>query len=82
MRARSTFTTADQQQGYPETRAALAGESTERLVNEYRSTTRDCFGAMFGHNAKRFRDLVADELLKRGVTEIPNIFGPIPVCHF
>lgn len=76
------FTRADEQNGYPETRLRLAGYPDDMLILRYRECLRDGMGAMFGHNARRFCALVVDELMTRGITEIPNIFGPIPVEKF
>lgn len=51
----------------------------ERLQREYLDMTKASFDRVFGHNAKVARSVVAEELLKRGETTIPNIFGDIEV---
>ena len=79
MRASAFYTTKDELAGYPETRKALGEESTERLLKEYGDGMRDCFNSMFGGNARRFHNLVAQELLNRGVTHVPNFFGDIAI---
>lgn len=76
------FTRKDEAAGYPETRKRLAGYEDKDLTREYLAAMRDGLGALFGHNARRFGNLVADELLARGVTELPNLFGPIQVRRF
>lgn len=75
-------TRKDEEAGYPETRKRLASYSDADLIREYHDATRDGLGEMFGHNARAFGNLVVDELLSRGITEVPNIFGPIPVDRF
>jgi hypothetical protein len=76
------LTPAQESLGYPEARKHLAGYSDEDLTREYHELHRACFGEMFGHNAQKDFNLVVDELLARGITELPNIFGPIPVKHW
>ncbi len=78
-RADPFFTWADMERGYPETRLHLAGYADEQLIKEYLEVTKDGFNRMFGHNARAFSNLIVDELLARGITEIPNIFGAISV---
>jgi hypothetical protein len=73
------FTTADELKGYPETRKRLAGYSDDQLTRDYLDRMRDCFHDMFGHNARRFQDLLGEELIARGIRQLPNIFGPIAV---
>lgn len=80
--ANSYFTLADEQAGYPRTRAALATYTDAELIAEYTQALRDGLGAMFGHNARRFGYLVTEELLTRGIIEIPNLFGPLLVRPF
>ncbi len=53
--------------------------TTEHLIKEYSDLSRASLDRMFGHNALDARDKVAALLLARGVTEIPNTFGPIPI---
>jgi len=53
--------------------------STESLQKEYLEMNKALFGRMFGHNAAAWQEEVAAELHKRGITEIPNPFGAIPV---
>ncbi len=72
------MTTNDQKRGYSATRAALSECSSESLITEYSGSVRDSFG-MFGHNAATWGNLCADELLSRGITHYPNIFGPIEI---
>ena len=48
------------------------------LIREYLDLNKARFG-LFGNNAAMAQTKVAAELIKRGVTQIPNIFGPIPV---
>lgn len=71
-------TTADAKNGYSATRAALRECSAESLASEYMNMMRASFG-MFGHNAATMGNLCAEELIARGITEIPNIFGPIKI---
>lgn len=79
MIASQFFTFADEQNGYLQTRKALESYNEQELAREYHETLRDTFNQMFGHNARKYFNLVADELLRRGITELPNIFGPISV---
>ncbi len=51
----------------------------EHLLREYRQGMRHCFDRMFGHNARKAQNEVAAELLSRGITEMPNIFGAIQI---
>ncbi len=51
----------------------------EHLLREYKEGMRPCFGRMFGRNARKAQNEVAKELLSRGITELPNIFGAIPI---
>jgi hypothetical protein len=76
------FTLRDEQAGYPETRKRLAGYDDQQLIDRYLESKRDGFNRLFGHHARKFGDLVTDELLARGITQIPNIFGPIDVKHW
>lgn len=50
-----------------------------RLQKEYIESMRHCYG-IFGGNARRQMEAIGAELIRRGVTEIPNIFGPITIC--
>lgn len=50
-----------------------------RLQKEYLESMRHCYG-MFGGNARREMHVIGAELIRRGVTEIPNIFGSITIC--
>lgn len=52
---------------------------TESLCREYLEMNKAIFNPMFGHNAAAWQEEVAKELQARGVTEIPNPFGAIPV---
>ena len=67
---------------YPKARAVLKGQTTEKLQKEYLSRMRDTFSRMFGGNARRAANLVVDELLERGETHVPNLFGPIEITRF
>lgn len=58
---------------------ALRFVETDTLVREYQGRMRDCFNAIFGHAASRAQDLIGSELIQRGITEIPNLFGSIEV---
>ena len=51
----------------------------EHLMSEYLDLQKHSFSKMFGHNAATAQNEVAEILLARGITEIPNIFGAIPV---
>ncbi len=53
---------------------------TKRLVAEYIDIGRSVYphNPLY-HNAREYADMLGSELLKRGITEIPNIFGPIRV---
>lgn len=53
--------------------------SDEHLMAEYLDLQKHSFNRMFGHNARKAQDDVAKILLARGVVEIPNIFGAIPI---
>lgn len=75
------FTQADEANDYARTREALRAYQDKQLVENYHETLRASFDRMFGHNARQYFNLVADELIRRGITEIPNIFGPIQVKH-
>ena len=50
-----------------------------RLMSEYLTMQKAAFDRVFGRNATKARDLIAMELQSRGIKEIPNIFGNIPV---
>lgn len=76
------FTLADERQGYAETRRHLAGYSDADLTREYHDSIKGSFNALFGHNARAFGNLVVDEMLSRGITHVPNIFGDIEVRRF
>lgn len=75
------MTQAQEERGYPLAAELLRGYDTVRLAREYLQAQGNSLGQMFGHNAKKAMKLLASELLARGVVEIPNIFGPIPVVH-
>jgi hypothetical protein len=51
---------------------------TARLCKAYGQGQRDCFGRGWS-GAAILQDKIANELLSRGVTHIPNIFGPIEI---
>lgn len=48
----------------------------KHLLDEYSDLMRHTYG-MFGRNADRARIEVAEMLLARGITHLPNIFGDI-----
>ena len=81
-RADGYFTLTDERNGYAETRRHLAGYSDEELLKEYAEANKHGFNALFGHNARRFGNLVVDELTARGITQIIDIFGPRPIHRF
>ena len=76
------FTLADEARGYAETRRHLAGYSDADLLKTYAESVRDSFNQLFGHNARKFGNLVVDELHARGIYQAPNIFGPIKITWF
>ena len=49
-----------------------------RLTQEYSRSMRDGFGRGWPAGAERL-DAIAEELLRRGVTHVPNIFGDIEI---
>ena len=53
--------------------------TNERLMAEYLDLAKHSFNRLFGHNARQAQNECADELERRGITEIPNIFGPLKV---
>lgn len=53
----------------------------DQLVSEYKTGMKHTFSKVFGRNAKIAQNLVADELIRRGITEIPNMFGPIQISN-
>jgi hypothetical protein len=55
-----------------------ASMETPDLMREYQDMRRAGWG-LFGGNADRRAAELAAELRGRGVTHIPNIFGPIPI---
>ena len=71
------FTDSDQKKGYKKTREHLADTSIDQLIRVHQDNMRHNCDSMFGHICRRWDNLVIDELLSRGVTEIPNIFGAI-----
>jgi len=79
--AHVSCTIVDERAGYPETRAYLAKATDSELIREYHECVKDSFG-MFAGNAKRFGNLVVEELLRRGKTKIANIFGDIAIEPF
>lgn len=79
MQAAQYFTQADEANGYLETRGALKTYSDAELTRDYFEYQKACFNSIFGHNAQKFFNLICDELLTRGITHLPNIFGAIEV---
>ena len=57
----------------------LTGITDEHLMSEYLEMRKAESDRMFGHNAQVARKQVAAKLIARGITEIPNIFGPIAI---
>lgn len=51
---------------------------TVRLCKVYAQGMRDCFGRGWP-GASVLQDAIANELISRGLTHIPNIFGPIEI---
>jgi hypothetical protein len=51
----------------------------DKLMAEFLSMQKAAFDTVFGGNATKARQLIAGELQSRGIKEIPNIFGNIPV---
>ena len=74
-----SWTWTDRAQGFPRLHAQLAVQEDTALIMEYGRGMRACFAPMFGFNARVMQREIAAELLRRGVQEIPNIFGPIQV---
>jgi len=66
--------------------ASLATEKLGDLLLSYRKAA--CSGgfgvhnALHGNNARGWASLVANELLRRGVTEFPTYFGPQQIRTF
>ena len=79
MTADSFFTIADMQSGYAQTRAALHAYTDEDLKRAYLDESKHGFNAVFGGNSRRFQNLIADELLARGITKIENLFSLITI---
>lgn len=52
------------------------------LIREYLSFVKHSFNQVFGANAKRAANEIADILHARGISTIPNIFGTIEVTKF
>jgi len=56
-----------------------AHPSTEHLLGEYRELARSSLTGMHQTNSRKAQDAVTRRLLARGVTYLPNAFGPIPL---
>ena len=56
-----------------------ANVTNEHLIREYLDLTIPAMSGLFRENARKCRNEIADVLVSRGVTEIPNSFGAIPV---
>ncbi len=52
------------------------------LVEEYKEMNKASLDRMFGANARRMGNAVVEQLYANGITEIPNIFGPLKVHWF
>lgn len=76
------FTLTDERNGYAETRRHLAGYPDADLLRAYREALRSSFDRFFGHNARKFGNLVVDELHARGLTQYSDIFGLVTVTRF
>lgn len=57
----------------------LAQWTAEALIAEYLAMNKAGFNNVFGGNARAAGNLLAAELLRRGIDSIPNPFGAIPV---
>lgn len=77
--AHISFTFNDEKDGYKKTLEHLRNCDTKCLKTEYTKNMRGCFDKLFGHNARRFQNLIATVLIGRGETHIDNIFGPIEI---
>ena len=74
MTAASCFTIVDAERNYRDTREALASNGEDELAKQYHEYLKASFDRIFGNNAKTFFNLICDELTRRGITELPNIF--------
>jgi len=74
-----SWTAQDQQAGFPQLYKKLEALTTPQIVKEYTEGLRDCFSKMFGQNARILQNAYARELLRRGITALPNIFGDLPI---
>jgi hypothetical protein len=56
--------------------------SNDHLITEYFDLMKAGMNPVFGHNARLANNAVADLLISRGITEIPNIFGALKVGYW
>jgi len=56
--------------------------SDETLAKEYLALQKAALNPMFGRNAKQAANEIVAILHGRGIYEIANMFGPIPVSKF
>jgi hypothetical protein len=73
------WTVADQVAGFPQLHAAFAATEIAVLVETYAQQMRDCFSQPFARNMRILQRELGGYLLCQGITEVPNIFGPIPI---
>ena len=56
-----------------------ASQDNASLSKKYLEMNKAGFDITFGRNARKCGDNIAEILLGRGITEVPNIFGPIQI---
>ena len=77
-------TATEERAGFPKMRAvirAMIVHRPEQIRREYRELVKASFNKTFGYNARTQFNVLVDELLAAGITELPNAFGPIQVKH-
>lgn len=67
--------------GYPTVRDDLKKVTCFELAHEYKTNMKACFGQLFGHNARKWQNMIADELLSRGIKTVPNILKEIEISN-
>jgi hypothetical protein len=77
--AKTFWTPEDERNGNSKTKEFLQDVSDDDLKKEYLECNKRRSNAMFGQTTRRWQDLIAEELLRRGISGIPNIFGVIPI---
>ena len=65
----------DEKEGFPRLRARYHAMSLPTLAKEYRTGMKHCFHTVFGHNACRDQNVIAETLIARGITHLPDCFG-------